>query len=64
MNACPLTGGRVGSRDAFLTFFLDLGLLGTAHGTEALLELVDAPLGVDELLLSREERVGVSGDTY
>ena len=39
-----------------------LGLPGAADGPEALLELVDPSLGVDELLLPREERVGVGGD--
>ena len=40
-----------------------LGLLRAPHRAEALLELVDSSLGVDELLLAREERVGVGGDS-
>lgn len=34
-------------------------LLGSTYGTEALLELVDATLGIHELVLTGEERVGV-----
>ena len=39
------------------------GLLGTTNGAETLLELVDATLGVHELVLTGEEGVGVRGDT-
>lgn len=35
-------------------------LFGTANRTKALLELVDTSLGIDELLLSSEERMRVS----
>ena len=38
-------------------------LLGATHSTEALLELVDTTLGVHKLVLTREEGVGVRGDT-
>ena len=38
-------------------------LLGATHGTETLLELVDAALGVHELVLTREEGVGIGGNT-
>lgn len=38
-------------------------LLRTTDSTEALLKLVDASLGVDELLLAREERMRICGDT-
>ena len=44
----------------------DLGksrLLGATNGAEALLELVDATLGVHELVLTGEEGVRVGGDT-
>ena len=44
----------------------DLGksrLLGAAYGAETLLELVDATLGVHELVLTGEEGVRVGGDT-
>ena len=37
-------------------------LLGTANGTEALLELVDTTLGIHELVLTGEEGVRVGGD--
>lgn len=38
-------------------------LLGPPNGTEALLEFVDPTLGIDELLLTREEGVGIGGNT-
>ena len=44
----------------------DLGksrLLGATYGAETLLELVDATLGVHELVLTGEEGVRVGGDT-
>ena len=44
----------------------DLGksrLLGATNGAETLLELVDATLGVHELVLTGEEGVRVGGDT-
>ena len=41
---------------------VELGLAHTAHGAETLLKLVDASFGIDELLLSREERVGSGSD--
>ena len=44
-----------------LTF--GLGLLDAANGTEALLKLVDPALGIDELLLTREEGMRIGGDT-
>ena len=38
-------------------------LLGATHSAEALLELVDTTLGVHELVLTREEGVGVGRNT-
>ena len=42
----------------------ELRLADAADGTETLLELVDAALGIDELLLAREERVRVRRDAH
>lgn len=40
------------------------GLLGTTNGAETLLEFVDPTFGINELLLSGEEGVGVCGETH
>ncbi len=40
------------------------GLLGTANGAEALLELVDASLGVHKGALTCEEGVGIGGEAH
>ena len=47
----------------FRGYLAQSGLLGAAHGAEALLELVDTTLGVHELVLTGEEGVRVGGDT-
>lgn len=60
-----LRGKRTGEggRLALRLLFAANWLLRTTDSTEALLKLVDAALGVDELLLAREERMRICGDT-
>ncbi len=43
---------------------IELGLAGAAHRAEALLEFVDASLGVNKLLLTSEERMRIGCDTH
>lgn len=50
------------ARREILLFAFCLGLLCPTHGAEALLKLVDTSLCINELLLTGEERMRVSGD--
>lgn len=55
------SAGARGGRELLL-FAICLGLFNPTNSAEALLELVDPPFGVNELLLTGKERVRVGGD--